>query len=270
MKVLKKKLMAGLLTVAVAVSVLGTVTPVSAASLTAKQYLTKMEKASQKAKSYEVTQTVSLKASQAGQSMTSKTTAKQTVFQKPLKSKLVTTSKVTAEGVDQESKVVAYIKEDEQGNIFEYISTDGSEYEEVDLTDMYSSASELDTSLYSDLKIAKKSVKVNKIDTVQISAKIKGADMGKALTDLGVTGDEIADLGVDFKTLDPIKVTLWIDKKTYLPVKATTDMVAFYNDFFKSMYEALEAEMDVSYSVAKTTLTYKNFNKATEFKFPNF
>ena len=67
-----------------------------------------------------------------------------------------------------------------------------------------------------------------------------------------------------------VKVTIWIDKKTYLPVKMTTDMVAFYNGFFKTRYEAMGAESDISYSVAKTTATYKNFNKATKFKFPDF
>ena len=67
MKNWKKRMAAALLTAVMAVGVLANVTPASAATLTAKQYLTKMEKASKKAKSYEVTQTVSLKASQAGQ-----------------------------------------------------------------------------------------------------------------------------------------------------------------------------------------------------------
>ena len=82
--------------------------------------------------------------------------------------------------------------------------------------------------------------------------------------------EQTDELGIDYKTLDPIKVTLWIDKKTYQPVKATTDMAAFYNSFFKSMYEAMGAESDTSYTTAKSTITYKNFNKATKFKFPDF
>lgn len=270
MKNWKKRMAAALLTAVMAVGVLANVTPARAATLTAKQYLTKMEKASKKAKSYEVTQTVSLKASQAGQNVTSKTTAKQIVFQNPVKSKCVTTVKISGDGINQESKSVAFIKETAKGNVYEYISTDGSEYERINVTDIFSNASAVDTSLYSGAKIVKKSVKVNKIDTVQIEAKIKGADMADALAALGMTEDQTAELGVDYKTLDPIKVTIWIDKKTYLPVKATTDMAAFYNGFFKSMYEAMGAESDISYSVAKSTVTYKNFNKATTFKFPDF
>ena len=270
MKNWKKRMAAALLTAVMAVGVVANVTPASAATLTAKQYLTKMEKASKKAKSYEVAQTTTAKASQAGQTVTSKTTVKHIVFQDPIKSKAVTTVTMTGEGVEQSSKVITYLKEDSKGNIYEYVSSDGSDYEEIDMTDIYSSASDMDASLYSGAKIVKKSVKVNKIDTVQISAKISGEDMGKALSALGMDSEQTDALGIDYKTLDPIKVTIWIDKKTYLPVKVTTDMVAFYNGFFKTMYEAMGAESDISYSVAKTTATYKNFNKATKFKFPDF
>ena len=270
MKNWKKRMAAALLTAVMAAGVVANATPASAAILTAKQYLAKMEKASKKAKSYETTQTTTVKVSQEGQNVTSKTTAKQIVFQNPVKSKAVTTVKVTGDGIEQESKSVVYIKETAKGNIYEYVSVDGSEYERINITDIFSNANAVDTSLYSDARIAKNSVKVNKNDTVQISAKVKGADMAKALEVLGMTEDQTSELGVDYKTLDLIKVTLWIDKKTYLPVKATTDMAAFYNGYFKSMYEAMGAESDISYTTAKSTVTYKNFNKATKFKFPDF
>lgn len=266
----KKRMAAALLMAAMAVCTVANVTPASAATLTAKQYLTKMEKAYAKAKSCEATQTMTLTGSQAGQSQTAKMTTKQIVFQKPVKSKAVTTMTVKGAGVSQSTKSVVYIKEDSKGNIYEYVSTNGSAYEELDVTDLYSSASDMDVSLYSGAKIVKKSVKVNKINTVQISAKITGADMADALAALGMGVEEIAGMDVDFSSLSPIKVTLWIDKKTYRPVKVTTDMKAFYNSFFKSMYAAVDAESDVNYSVAKITTTYKNFNKATKFKFPKF
>lgn len=266
----KKRMAAALLMAVMAVCTVANVTPAGAAALTAKQYLAKMEKATKKAKSYEAAQTTTVIGTQAGQSMTAKTTAKQIVFQDPIKSKAVTTVSVKGAGVSQNTKSVVYIKEDSKGNIYEYISTDGSDYEEMDVTDLYSSASDLDVSLYSGAKIAKKSVKVNKIDTVQISSKMTGEDMADALAALGMGEDQIKELGIDFSSLDSIKVTIWIDKKTYLPVKVTTDMKAFYNSFFKSLYEAMDAESDVNYTVAKTVTTYKNFNKATKFKFPKF
>ena len=270
MKNWKKRMAAALLTAVMAVGVVANVTPASAATLTAKQYLAKMEKASKKVKSYEAAQTVTVKVTQAGQSATSKSTTKQIVFQDPIKSKIVITTKLTADGMDQSSKIVEYLKEDTDGKIYAYISTDGSSYEETDLTDAYEKASDFDTSMYSNAKIVKKSVKVNKINTVQISAKIKGAAMGEALKALGMNVDDTEGLTIDYAKLDPINVTLWIDKKTYLPVKVTNDMTAFYNGLFKSMYEAMGEEVDINYSSAKTTLTYKNFNKATKFKFPEF
>lgn len=263
----KKRMAAALLMAAMAVCTVANVTPASAATLTAKQYLAKMEKAYAKAKSSEVTQTMTLTGSIAGQDVTTKMTAKQITFQKPVKSKAVTTTTVKGAGVSQSSKSVVYIKEDSKGNIYEYVSTDGSDYKETDVTDLYSSASDIDVSLYSGAKIAKKSVKVNKINTVQISAKITGADMADVLAALGMGGEEIAGMDVDLSSLSPIKVTLWIDKKTYRPVKVTTDMKAFFNSYYKSIYGA---ESNVSYSVAKSTTTYKNFNKATKFKFPKF
>lgn len=269
MKKWKNRLAAAFLMTAMAVCVVADITPASAAALTAKQYLSKMEKVSNKAKSYEVTRTVMAKVEQAGQSATTKTTTKQIIFQKPIRSKAVTTVEVSGDGVDQKAKSTVYMKETSKGKIYEYVSVDGSEYEEIDMTDMYQTSNDLDVSLYSDLKIVKRNVKVNKVNTVQISAKIQGADMAEAMLQLGGT-DDSEDMGMDYDSIKPVKVMIWIDAKNYFPVKVTTNMAAFYNSYFKSMYEAMDAECDIKYSVAKSTTTYKNFNKATNFKFPKF
>ena len=275
MKNWKKRMAAALLTAVMAAGVVANATPASAAILTAKQYLAKMEKASKKAKSYEAMQTTTLKASEAGQNVTYQKTVKLIIFQDPLKSKTVMTETLKGGGVDQSSKSVVYLKEDPKGNICVYASIDGSDYKEInltdtDVTDIDSSATDLDISPYSGAKIVKKSVKVNNIDTVQISAKMTDEDKGKLLSSmLGMDSDQMEALGIDYKTLDPIKVTLWIDKKTYLPVKETIDVTAFVNGMIKSMYEAMGEESDLSCSTAKSTTTYKNFNKATKFKFPD-
>lgn len=270
MKQFKKMLMAGLLTMAMAVSVFGTATPVSAASLTAKQYLTKMDQATQKAKSYEATQTVTVKQTAQGQSVTTKTSTKQIAFQNPLKGKIVTTVKVTGDGVDQSSKSVAYLKEDSKGKVTEYISTDGSDFQEIDLSDISDAGVGSDIKLFSGAKIVKKSVKVNNIDTVQISASVQGSALMETLEQLGMSGDMITQLGVDTKALKPIKVTIWINKKNYQPVKMTMDMKDFCNSIYSSMYEAMGAELDANCSLAKSVVTYSKFNKATKFSFPKF
>lgn len=269
MKQFRKKLMAGLLMLAMALGVFGTVTPVNAASLTAKQYLKKMDQATQKAKSYESTQTVTVKQTVQGQAMTQKTSSKQTVFQNPLKSKLVTTVKVTGDGVDQSSKSVAYLQEDSKGKVTEYISTDGSDYKEIDLSDLSDAGVGSDISLFSGAKIVKKSVKVNKIDTVQISAKVQGTALMDTLEQLGMSADMITSLGVDAKALKPIAVTIWINKKNYQPVKMTMDMKNFCNSIYSSMSEAMGAEIGKC-SAAKSVAIYSKFNKATKFSFPKF
>ena len=41
----------------------------------------------------------------------------------------------------------------------------------------------IDTDIYSNAKIAKENVKVNKVNAVQISAEISGKDLGNAMTE---------------------------------------------------------------------------------------
>lgn len=272
MRQFKKKMMAGLLLVAMTLCTLGTVTPADAATLSAKQYLVKMDKVTAKAKSYEMTQTTTLKMSSQGQDMTLKTTSKQIVFQNPIKAKAVATSTIKGAGMDSSSKVVTYLKEDSKGNVSQYISIDGSDYEETDVTELYETAdnTKANEALYASAKIVKKSVKVNKINTVQISAKLTGDAMADTLAQLGISGEDMEALGVDFSTLKPIKVTIWIDKKTYQPVKMTTDMKDFLKSYTEAMYKEMGVDSTDSYSTAKTTTTYKNFNKAKKFSFPKF
>ena len=268
MRSFKKKVMAGVLSAAVAVSVLGTITPASAAALSAKQYLAKMEKVTNAAKSCELKQTVTQEFSQAGQNISSTTVTKQIVFQKPIKTKTASSTKMTGEGIDQSSTTIAYIQEDENGTIYEYVSVDGSDYEAVDVTDVFTRASELDASLYSDAKIVKTSANI-----VKISAIITGSDMAKsmdALLGAGSDGSDDGELAIDYSSLNAVDVTIWIDKKTYQPVKVATDMAAFYDSYFKAIYAAMGAECDISYTTAKSTGVYSNFNNARNVPFPEF
>jgi hypothetical protein len=116
------------------------------------------------------------------------------------------------------------------------------------------SAEGLEAKTFSNAKIVKKSVKVNKVDTVLISAEIKGSYLTDEIEKMG-----LGDFGIDTSTLKPMKVSIWIDKKTYRPVKRVID----YKDFYSSL---LGGYFDVS--VAKSTTTYKNFNKAKAFSLP--
>lgn len=132
----------------------------------------------------------------------------------------------------------------------------------------------IDTDIYSNTRIVKKNVKVNKVNAVQISAEISGKDLGNAMTEffsgLGL-GDEFS---FDTSALQPIKVNIWIDQKTYLPIKVSTDMTAFMNGYMELLIQSLKVEgedvtdLEMSYTKASSTVTYSKYNKATDFKIP--
>ena len=104
----------------------------------------------------------------------------------------------------------------------------------------------IDTDIYSNTRIVKKNVKVNKVNAVQISAEISGKDLGNAMTEffsgLGL-GDEFS---FDTSALQPIKVNIWIDQKTYLPIKVSTDMTAFVNDYMELLVQSLVSVCETS------------------------
>lgn len=284
MKSLQKRIAAGLLMAAILLaSVFTSVAPADAATLTARQYITKMQKAVQKAKSYEVTEKETLKMNVAGQTMTETMTGNMIVFNKPVKGKSVVKSTVDVAGKKSTQKTVSYVKES-KGKIYVYTKNEDGTYTKTDMTNIYQAAGSLNFGDCSDAKIVKKSVKVNKVDTVQISFKIKGKDIVEILEGLGISEENAASMGLDFNSMPPISETIWIDKKTYLPVKASVDMSKFINEFWAtfakilsdSMTEtgsdgsdnALNEAIEITCSSAKAIITYKNFNKAANFKFP--
>ena len=127
-------------------------------------------------------------------------------------------------------------------------------------------------------KIVKENVKVNNVNTIQISAQITGEDLGKAMSTvfsaigMGSGSDSAA---IDYSNLKSVNATIWVDKKTYLPVKITTDMTAFINSYMTILTQSMQdmgvdgaTDVNLSYTKAVATQTYTNYNKAANFKFP--
>lgn len=266
---IKKKLMAGLLTLAVAASVFGAVTPVNAATPTAKQYLTKMEKASKKAKSYEMTQIMVNNYTYQEHTLKEKATYKIIKHMNPLLQKAVVTDVVNGDGVEKTQKMVSYLKEDLNGIITEYDSVDGGEYIETDVTDYINNLEKMSSNIYSNAKIEKKSVKVNKIDTVKISYQIKGEKLKVAFVQLGIDENQLVELGVDMNALMPVKGYVWLNKKTYFPVKEVIDMTDLVNSINAQM-TTLGLQEELIHSSFKYSITYSNYNKAKSFELPEF
>ncbi len=266
MKNMQKRIMAAFLT---AVMVIAAVAPASAATLNADQYLNKMTKAANKAASYEVTTNVVQNAMMEGQAVDTKAVSKQTVFTSPIKSKSVTTTTISGAGLNSKTKTTTYIKQNAKGKIYAYTSTDGSKYEKMNMTGMVDDMNSVDIKTYSNAKIVKKNVKVNKIKTVQISAEVKGSDLGEVLAAAGLGSTEDGEDAIDYSTLASVKVTIWVDQKTYLPVKVSTDMTEFLNSYMTVLYQSLGMDdMSVDYSKATSIATYTRFNNAKSFTLP--
>ena len=268
MKNMKKRVMAAVLTAVMVIATFANVVPAGAASLTADQYLNKMTKAANKAASYEVKTNVVQNATTDGQKLNTKAVSKQIVFVDPMKSKSVTTTTIKGAGLDGKTKTITYVKQNAKGKIYAYTSTDGSKYEKMNMTGMVDDLNGMEIENYSNAKIVKKNVKVNKISTVQISAEVSGADLGEVLAAVGL-GSTADDTEIDYSALKPVKATLWVDRKTYLPVKVSTDMTDFLNSYLPILYQSLGTEdVSVEYSKAISTATYSNFNNATNFTIP--
>lgn len=264
MRKFKKQLMMCILTAAMVICTFATVTPANAATPTAKQYLTKMGKAMKKAKSYEMKQTSKTTGSLMGKSLKTTQTQKQIYFKKPLKIKTVTTSK--SSGTTE--KTVTYTKKASNGHYYTYQLMNGNSYAKMEVPDLSSELLGWDADCFTSAKIVKDNVKVNGINTVQISAQIEGDILNESFEKYGM-GDLFSSSGSDFSEIEPIKATIWIDKKTYRPVKIKEDSKDFANDYIASFYAAVGASgYGEIYSSFTTTTTYSKFNKATNFKFP--
>jgi outer membrane lipoprotein-sorting protein len=121
MKKLKKQFLAAVLTAVMAVCAFAGTTPVAAATLSAKQYINKMAKATEKLKSYEMKMNMDMDMSVQGKTTSTKTTSTTIAFASPLKTKTVMTMTIPSNGKDTKIKVISYTKQ--KGNkLLQYTS----------------------------------------------------------------------------------------------------------------------------------------------------
>lgn len=107
MKKLKKQFLAAVLTAVMAVCAFAGTTPVAAATLSAKQYINKMAKATEKLKSYEMKMNMDMDMSVQGKTTSTKTTSTTIAFASPLKTKTVMTMTIPSNGKDTKIKVIS-------------------------------------------------------------------------------------------------------------------------------------------------------------------
>lgn len=156
MKALKKQQIAVILVLSVILSTFAAVTPVSAATLSAQQYLEKMGIAVRNLKSYDFTQTTDQKMTMEGQIIQNKTVVKQSVYNSPLKVKSVTDTTTVLAGMSSKNQAVAYLTKDADGLLWEYISSNGSGYQKTGILNYTNQIKGMDISIYSDGKNCEK------------------------------------------------------------------------------------------------------------------
>lgn len=272
------------------------VSVVQAKGVSADTYLKKMNKAFSKVKSYDVKysfpidMSLVVKVDEYEQKTDSVITTKinQTVVNSPklmAKTTLTQTSKEGDTTVKNTKKI--YLKTDSDDNVVAYaflndIKTPNKMI--LSASDVSSLIKSADTSALLNTKVVNKNYNLNGKKVIKLTAEVNCKNMTDLVKSLpsdtsDVEGNDkfIDDLlsNLENKT---IKFTYYIDKKTYLPVKITSDLGSFLEEYMNSLLTSLNASMGddtvsvsskVTMNKASTTMTFSGFNKTKTIKFPS-
>lgn len=230
---MKRSMKAAVLAFAMVICTFVNVVPSSAATLTAKQYMRKMEKAVAKVKSYE-SKTISV-SNMVRENEVTQTEYKKIYFTKPVKAREISTITIKSGNLeDYQDKSYTYMRQSDDGKITSYKSYDGKKYRATkNWKSIADSLTVLKPDLYSKIKIEQENMKVNGSNTIQISGQITGDKLEKVLGDVFASFMVLDEkyTKIDYSNLPVIKVNVWINKKSYLPVKYSVDMTAFMNGY---------------------------------------
>lgn len=240
--------------------------------------LEKAVKASKKIESSEVLLTMDMNMSYLGEEMNFSMEMNTQTFEKPTKGKIDMDIDMGVLG-NQTSQI--YVQENGE-NTFDVFTEQEDEwtYTEANL-EAYKKLLKADTksqlALYKTYHESFKHGKEENIDGVE-TFKLEGVLKGEALkkfvheTDyLDTFSGDITEEEFDSMISDTAKidVSLWIDKKTYHPIKLYSDMTDFMNDIIKNTSEESGMSKDeVSVTKIDMTLFVKNINKVEDFTIP--
>ncbi len=87
---------------------------------------------------------------------------------------------------------------------------------------------------------------VGEKETYKISGVITGESLKAVMEKSGVSDYAVADTeGIDYSQLGDLKITLWVEKKTFVPVKIYMDMADMMANMLASSEETAEIKMPV-------------------------
>lgn len=247
------------------VSTIFSVNPVTAEAktnnLTAKQILKKATATSSKIKSFTMTQDVQMTLKYDGKTYKQSSKEQVQYNKNPLRVKKVSTFKSNGE---KNQSIDYYVKKGSK--IYNYAKTANGDYTEIkthgikssDLNGMNPGKQLKELMKYfENTKMKNKTEKVSGRSTYVITAQM---DMGKLM--------ELSNDGTDEDLQEvkgqKIKVTYWIDNKTYYPLKCTIDLKSVYNSLLES---TPSLKMKVSKCII--TVNYTKINKTSKIKLPS-
>ena len=295
---IKKKLVSGLLVGTLLFSFGGATTAEAATS--ASEYLSQMNKALEKVKSYSIKQTMPMDMSMTAKAgdetqtmqMTLRTTSTQKTINKPkFKSKTVTKQTTTIDGQKTSTTQKVYIKKDKKGNLLSYTFIDNDKKPtkmNIDASQMNQLMKTINTDMLTNAQIIDDNFTLNKKNVVKLSAELDSSQLSKVTNELLNMGD-ISQLDeetqsfmtqlLDFSNVKPITFVYYIDKNTNLPVKCTADMADFLETYTQSVLTTMlnseligtdeSMSMDIDVKKADVTVLYSNYNKVKDFKLPS-
>lgn len=94
---------------------------------------------------------------------------------------------------------------------------------------------------------------IGQYDTIRYDGKITGEDMSKVLSSVGDSFADMTDslydtdtLAAMFQGLDGVPMSIWLDKKTALPVRYEMDLASLVNELMNELLQTLSALTDES------------------------
>lgn len=238
-----------------------------AAELSADECVSRMNDALEDVKSYELTTKTSVSMEVNGDDLSNVTTISMKCFTDPVKSKVTTKTVSTKNGKSKTSKAYSYTNTVD-GKVFYYTSLNNKLFLKKELDNSLDGVETLLSNDSMKATIIDSDTKVNGKKAIKLSIAVNGNDLGNSMesfidsaTNI-FTGNKSDD--------DAIKITCYIDKATYLPIKMSADVTDFVNNLCSSVTNTLKdkVDMNVAFKDLSVSMSYKNFNKVKNFKLP--
>ena len=247
--------------------------------LTAEEMIAKANDSINKAASMDVKMKVDINMQLGGTDQSIETEIETSMFTDPLKIKEITKMggqtllETYAEKVGD--KIILYIGMGDQWEKDE-MSVEGFNAES---SGNYQENAEMYLESMQSFEAAEETETVNGVETVKITGKITGEDIKKVIEASGslegidemAGGDEALGslLNDVYNNMGDIAIAVWLDQKTYAPVRFEIDMTECISSLFTAIFANMGITEDmIKVNSAVSKMDISNINSAAEFEIP--